>query len=141
MPEGMYDYPHGHRYSFGSIVLSGVLEQTIFSFLDWGQEPIAQDAMAMVSFVVHPGETYCLNFAAVHKVKVRSAPVVTLFLRSAALKDQASNLDTATGEHRWQRSASTGQSEGQHRPLRRSELEDIISNLTELDVIAPDPAA
>jgi hypothetical protein len=135
MPENMYDYPHGHRYSFGSMVLSGTLEQTLFAALDWGEEPISPNPLAITSFTVRCGETYALNYPVVHKVRVVSAPVVTLFIRSAALKYQASNLDTVTGEHRWQRGASTGTSEGQHQPLTLAELAQTLDCLSALNII------
>jgi hypothetical protein len=135
MPDGMHDYPHGHRYSFGSLILHGVLEQTLYHPLDWGEAPLPPAPMPIANFSVRRGEAYALHHAAVHHVRVIEGPVVTLFLRSAALKAQASNRDTRAGEHRWQRAADSTTSEGRHRPLTLPELCQVIDRLAGLNVI------
>lgn len=135
MPQAMADYPHGHRYPFGSLVLSGIMEQMIFAALDWGHEPIMRRPDILLNFTVRAGESYFLNPQAVHKVNIIAGPVVTLFARGPAQKNQASNFDPATGVHRWQRSATTGDSEGLHQPLSLEELLSAIATLEALKVI------
>jgi hypothetical protein len=135
MPTGMEDYPHGHRYSFGSIVLSGTVEQTFYYPLDWGRKPLPLNPLPIGSFTIHTGQTYALSHAVVHSVRVISGPVVTLFLRGIALKAQASNRDLSTGAHRWQRSASNNDSEGRHVALSLEELHVIVEQLEALGII------
>jgi hypothetical protein len=132
---GVVDWPHNHRYRFGTVLLRGVYTHTIFG--DCDNPP--RDGTALLAEpafigVLHKGQGYVLSDSMIHLVGAAES-AISLVVRGPRLRPNSINYDPISKIGQlWSEN-----SEQSLAPivLERPRLEQIRKELIAEDIIAP----
>ena len=93
---GYFDRPHNHRWTFGSMILTGAYRHVQYGTDDGFEDADLKDLTPLQIRTERAGDFYVLHHSAVHSVAA-DAGTVSLVLRGPAAKDRFRILDAPTG--------------------------------------------
>lgn len=84
--QGYWDRPHNHRFTFGTRILRGAYQHTVYGHATDGVAPPEDLLRTRLRRVEHEGDGYVIEHTLVHSVAAQ-ARTVTLTVRGPAAKD------------------------------------------------------